>query len=61
MMLDPVHRTCDPPVEVTVEDSGGTWPGHVLGWRGERVYVTYNTGIGLKHLCWLPADRVRRA
>lgn len=55
-----MHRTCDPAIPVEVDDNGGTWPGRVLGWRGDRVYVTYNSGIGLKHLTWVPASRVRR-
>jgi hypothetical protein len=24
------------------------------------VYVTYSSGSGLKHLTWVPAERVRR-
>jgi hypothetical protein len=60
MMEPAVHRTADPPVPVLVDDNGGTWPGQVLGWRGDRVYVTYSSGIGMKHLTWVPAERVRR-
>jgi len=48
--LAAVHRIADPPVPVLVDDNGGTWPGQVLGWRGDRVYVTYKSGIGLRHL-----------
>lgn len=50
----------DPPILVEVDDNGGRWPGLVLGWRGDRVYVTYSSGVGLKHLTWVPASRVRR-
>lgn len=55
-----VHRTADPPIPVDVDDHGETWPGHVLGWRGDRVYVTYSSGVGLKHLTWVHASKVRR-
>lgn len=55
-----VHRVADPPVPVEVDDSGGTWPGLVLGWRGDRVYVRYSEGPGLTHLTWVPASHVRR-
>jgi len=55
-----VHRIADPPVPVLVDDNGGTWPGQVLGWRGDRVYVTYMSGIGLRHLTWMPASQVVR-
>jgi hypothetical protein len=54
------HRTADPPVSVEVDVDGMTWRGQVLGWRGDRVYVTYNSGIGLKHLRWVSATQVRR-
>lgn len=50
----------DSPIAVEVDDSGRTWPGQVLGWRGDRVYVTYSSGVGLKHLTWVPASQVRR-
>lgn len=61
MTSSAVHRTCDPPVPVEVDDVGGTWPGLVLGWRGERVYVHYSEGPGLNHRTWVAAARVRRA
>lgn len=53
-------RYADPPIPVLVNDNGGTWPGNVLGWRGERVYVSYYSGVGLQHLTWVPAAQVRR-
>lgn len=60
-MTEPaVHRTADPPVPVLIDDNGGTWQGLVLAWRADRVYVTYATGVGLKHLTWVPAVQVRR-
>ena len=31
----------------------------VLGWRGERVYLTWKTDMG-NHLGWVPADAVER-
>lgn len=60
MSDDQLHRTADPPIPVEVDDNGGIWPGHVLGWRGDRVYVTYLSGVGLKHLTWVSAGQVRR-
>jgi hypothetical protein len=33
--------------------------GHVIGKRGERVYVQYRTAMG-NHLAWLPAADVER-
>lgn len=50
----------DPPIPVLVDDNGGTWPGNALGWRGDRVYVNYWSGVGMQHLTWVPAGRVRR-
>jgi hypothetical protein len=38
---------------------GERQPGHVVGWRGERVYVKYGTSMD-NHLRWLPADAVER-
>ena len=32
----------------------------VLGWRGERVYLSWRTGPGLNHLGWVPAADVER-
>ncbi|GAC1570001.1 MAG: hypothetical protein NVS3B18_01720 [Candidatus Dormibacteria bacterium] len=54
------HGSADPPIPVMVDDNGGTWPGQALGWRGERVYVTYSSGVGLRHLTWVAAGQVRR-
>jgi len=34
--------------------------GVVLGWRGDRIYVTWRTGMG-NHLGWVPATAVERA
>lgn len=55
-----VHRTADRPIPVLVDDNGGPWPGLVLGWRGDRVYVNYFSGVGLQHLTWVSAAQVRR-
>lgn len=33
--------------------------GVVLGWRGDRVYLTWRTDMG-NHLGWVPATAVER-
>ncbi len=38
---------------------GEHFDGVVLGWRGERVYITWRTDMG-KHLGWVPAADVKR-
>jgi hypothetical protein len=55
------YRAVDPPVAVLVDDNGSIWPGFALGWRRDRVYVTYNSGVGMRHLLWLHAVQVHRA
>jgi hypothetical protein len=55
----PYHR-CDPPVPVLVHVGGQDLPGIVEGWRGDRVKVEWNAGVGLKHSGWLPASSVTR-
>lgn len=34
--------------------------GHVLGWRGERVYLQWTLGPGMNHLAWVSAEDVER-
>lgn len=46
------------PVRVTVRD-GSVRDGQVLGWRGERVYVSWRTDLG-NHLGWVDAAAVER-
>lgn len=48
------------PIPAMITDQGATWPGLVLGWQGDRCYVTYNSGVGLKHLTWVRAEYVKR-
>jgi hypothetical protein len=47
------------PIPVRVRICGELLPGHVEGWRGDRVYVRYRTSMG-SHLRWLPASVVER-
>lgn len=46
-------------IVVRVTALGGVHDGQVLGWRGERVYVSYRTSDG-NHLAWVPAADVER-
>lgn len=61
------YRTFPEPVEVTVAITqprypvAGTFPGFAYGWRGDRVYVAFTTGVGEKRFGWLDADDVQRA
>jgi len=48
------------PIAVEATVAGGSWPGYALGWRGSRVYLQWTTGVGMRHLGWLPATEVRR-
>lgn len=48
-----------PPVPVQVLVRGEQLPGHVLGWRRERVYVRYRTSMG-QHLAWVAGNAVLR-
>ncbi len=48
------------PVEVTVTVDGKQWPGLVIGWRGDRVDVTWTTGIGATHIGFVDAAQVER-
>lgn len=34
--------------------------GHVLGWRGEPVYLQWTAGPGFNHLAWVAAGDVER-
>jgi len=47
------------PIAVEVAVDGAGWPGVALGWRGSRVYLQWTTGVGMRHLGWLPASEVR--
>jgi hypothetical protein len=59
---EPPYRRCEPPVPVLVHVPGEStpFPGFVEGWRGQRVKVTWNSGVGMKHSGWLPAKAVER-
>jgi hypothetical protein len=58
---EPLYVRADEPIQVLVtHDDGQEYPGWVTGWRGERVHVEYSAGVGMKHMLWLPAERVRR-
>ena len=46
-------------VRVTAWVRGFPVEGVVLGWRGDRVYLTWKTEMG-SHLGWLPAADVQR-
>ena len=46
-------------IVVRVTAHGGVHDGQVLGWRGDRVYVSYRTVDG-NHLAWVPAADVER-
>ena len=46
-------------VVVGVSAHGGVHDGQVLGWRGDRVYVSYRTVDG-NHLAWVPGADVER-
>ena len=39
---------------------GQSVDGVVLGWRGDRVYLTWKSDMG-KHLGWVPAADVERS
>ena len=56
----PTYHRCDPPVPVVVHVGGQDFPGIVEGWRGDRVKVEWNAGVGLKHAGWVPASSVTR-
>ncbi len=61
------YRTFPEPVEVTVTITqprypvAGSFPGFAYGWRGQRVYVKFRTGVGEKRFGWMEAERVRRS
>ncbi len=39
----------------------GEWHlGFATAWRAERVSVEYTTAPGMRHLAWVPAERVKR-
>ena len=58
--LDALLVMAAAPIAVEATVDGGSWPGHALGWRGSRVYLQWTTGVGMRHLGWLPATEVRR-
>jgi hypothetical protein len=45
------------PTPVRARSGGELLPGHVEGWRGDRLYVRYRTPMG-SHFKWLPAGAV---
>ncbi len=46
-------------LRVRAEVRGTRCDGVVLGWRGDRVYLTWKTDMG-NHLGWVPARDVER-
>ncbi len=48
------------PIDVLVTVDEQRWPGLVIGWRGERVDVTWTTGIGMTHVGFVDASQVER-
>ena len=55
----PLYVTATEGIVVRVTVRGDVYDGQVLGWRGDRVYVSYRTVDG-NHLAWLPAADVER-
>ena len=61
------YRTFPEPVPVTVAVSrprypvAGIFPGYAYGWRGQRVYVQWRTGVAENRFGWHDARLVRRA
>lgn len=56
----------DGPQPVQVLHSDGRWyPGTLERWQrnadGWRGYVWWSEGVGLRHVEWIPADRLRPA
>jgi hypothetical protein len=39
----------------------GTFPAFAYGWRGQRVYVLYRTGVAENRFGWVEAGQVQRA
>jgi hypothetical protein len=62
----PPYRILPEPVEVSVMITAprypvaGTFPGFAHGWRAERVYVAFTTGVGQTRFGWLDARQVKR-
>ncbi len=60
------YRTFPEPVEVIVAITqprypvAGSFPVFAYGWRGERMYVEFRTGVGEKRFGWHVADHVKR-
>jgi hypothetical protein len=54
----PYRPLADPCLLVTV--GGRRLPGTALGWRGQRVYLSWIAGSGLQHLGWKDAGLVSR-
>ncbi len=48
------------PVDVTVTVKGQQWRGQVIGWRGERVDVTWRTAAGMTQVGFVDAAQVER-
>ena len=61
------YRTFREPVAVTVAiiqpryPVAGSFSGFAYGWRGQRVYVEFRTGVGEKRFGWMDAEHVRRS
>jgi hypothetical protein len=52
------------PVAVDILHTDGRWyPGSLERWRrdelGWKAYVWWSEGVGLRHVEWIPADRLR--
>jgi len=40
--------------------TGEQWPGLVIGWRGDRVDVTWTTGVGATRIGFVNASQIER-
>jgi len=54
------YRLLPEPVLVVVNIAGRELPWTALGWRGQRVYLSWVAGGGLQHLGWKDAGQVAR-
>jgi hypothetical protein len=56
-------RLVDPPRPVLVHRRGQWCEGELRAWRrdaeGWRGYVRYSVSAGMRHLDWVPAERMR--
>ncbi len=60
MTLGQPYVNAPEPAEVLVTADGQQWPGLVIGWRGERVDVTWRTGVGMTNVGFVDAAQVPR-